>query len=42
MDHIGIAKLSSALTRVEYRLQNSIDQYFKDNLSNSTNVDVKK
>lgn len=37
IDPIGIAKLSSGLTRVEERLQTVIDQYFKDNKDQSTN-----
>ena len=42
IDHIGIAKLSSALTRVEERLQAVIDQYYKTNQESTTNEDVRK
>ena len=40
IDPMGIAKLSSALTRVEERLQTVIDQYYKDNIDRSTNEDI--
>ena len=42
IDHIGIAKLSSALTRVEERLQAVIDYYYKTNQESTTNEDVRK
>ena len=42
IDHIGIAKLSSALTRVEERLQVVIDYYYKTNQESTTNEDVRK
>ncbi len=42
IDHIGIAKLSSALTRVEERLQAVIDYYYITNLDQLTNDDVRK
>lgn len=42
IDPIGIAKLSSALTRVEERLQAVIDQYYKDNKDRSTNENLIK
>lgn len=41
IDLTGIAKLSSALTRVEERLQSIIDTYFKDNIDQSTNNNVR-
>lgn len=42
IDHIGIAKLSSALTRVEERLQAVIDYYYNINQESTTNEDARK
>ena len=41
IDHIGIAKLSSALTRVR-KLQAVIEYYYKANQESTTNEDVRK
>ncbi|MGD9674799.1 MAG: hypothetical protein AB7U98_15135 [Candidatus Nitrosocosmicus sp.] len=42
INYLGIDKLSSALTRVEERIQSVIDQYFKSNPDGSTDEDIIK
>jgi hypothetical protein len=42
IDYLGIAKLSSALTRVEERLQSVVDLYYKESPDRSINDDVGK